>query len=51
MASDKLDLPLPLGPTIAVMGWGKERRVLSGKDLNPCSSKDFSRKVLSSFIK
>src|SRR5258705_3948425 len=35
MASDTLDLPQPLGPTIAVMPGKKLSEVLSAKDLNP----------------
>ena len=35
MASDRLLLPLPLGPTTAVKPWSNSNRVLSGKDLNP----------------
>src|SRR6185436_8298649 len=35
MASDTLDLPQPLGPTMAVMPGRKLREVLSAKDLNP----------------
>src|ERR1043165_3959651 len=35
MASDTLDLPHPLGPTIAVTPGWKLREVLSAKDLKP----------------
>ena len=35
MASEILDFPDPLGPTMAVMSSPKVRTVLSGKDLNP----------------
>ena len=35
MASEMLDLPEPLGPTMAVMSSPKVSTVLSGKDLNP----------------
>ena len=41
MASDMFDLPLPFGPTIAVISWSKFRRVLSGKDLKPWISNAF----------
>ena len=41
MASEIFDLPLPLGPTIAVMSCPKVTTVLSGKDLKPCSSSCF----------
>src|SRR5258708_39941705 len=34
-ASDTLDLPQPLGPTMAVMPGRKLSEVLSAKDLNP----------------
>ena len=35
MASEILDLPLPFGPTIAVMSLSNCKTVLSGKDLKP----------------
>ena len=35
MASEMLDLPEPLGPTMAVMSSPKVSTVLSGKDLKP----------------
>ena len=35
IASDTLDLPLPLGPTMAVISSPKFNTVLSGKLLNP----------------
>ena len=35
IASEILDLPEPLGPTIAVISFSKVRRVLSAKDLKP----------------
>ena len=35
MASTTFDLPQPFGPTMAVIGSGKEMVVLSTKDLNP----------------
>ena len=35
MASTMFDLPQPFGPTIAVIGSGKEIDVLSTNDLNP----------------
>ena len=38
MASEMLDFPEPLGPTMAVISSPKFRTVLSGKDLNPCIS-------------
>ena len=38
IASEMLDFPDPLGPTMAVMSFSKVRRVLSAKDLNPCIS-------------
>lgn len=41
MASTRLDLPEPLGPTIAVIPLLKSSRVLSGKDLKPWISRDF----------
>jgi len=41
MASDIFDLPLPLGPTIPVIGLSNVRRVTDGKDLKPCISRDF----------
>ena len=41
MASERLDLPLPLGPTMAVMSLPNWRMVLSGKDLKPWISSDF----------
>ena len=41
MASEILDFPEPLGPTMAVMSSPKRIRVLSGKDLKPCNSNDF----------
>ena len=41
MASLILLLPLPLGPTTEVIPRSNCRVVLSGKVLNPCSSKDF----------
>ena len=41
MASLMLLLPLPLGPTTEVMPRSNWSVVLSGKVLNPCSSKDF----------
>ena len=39
IASDILDLPLPFGPTMAVMSFSKVKRVLSGNDLKPWISK------------
>ena len=36
-ASDRLDLPEPFGPTMAVMLWSKVSTVFSGKDLKPWS--------------
>src|SRR3974390_1584514 len=39
IASDTLDLPHPLGPTIAVTPGWKFRLVLSAKDLNPSTVK------------
>ena len=42
IASLILDLPLPFGPTTAVMPSPKRKTVLSGKDLKPCSSNDLS---------
>ena len=44
MASDRLDLPEPLGPTMAVMASPKDKTVLSGKDLNPWISSAFKYK-------
>ena len=44
MASEMLDFPLPLGPTMAVISWSKVRTVLSGKDLNPWISSAFKYK-------
>jgi len=41
MASEILDFPLPFGPTMTVAPPSKVSLVLSGKDLKPCSSKDF----------
>jgi hypothetical protein len=41
MASEILDLPEPLGPTMAVISSPKRIKVLSGKDLKPCTSNDF----------
>ena len=41
MASEILDLPEPLGPTMAVMSSPKVSTVLSGNDLNPWISKAF----------
>ena len=41
IASEIFDLPEPLGPTMAVISSPKRIRVLSGKDLKPCSSNDF----------
>ena len=41
IASEILDLPLPLGPTITVAPRSKVSTVLLGNDLNPCSSRDF----------
>ena len=41
IASLMLLLPLPFGPTTEVMPRSKVSVVLSGKVLNPCSSKDF----------
>ncbi len=38
MASTRLLLPVPLGPTMAVMPGWKTIFVLSAKDLNPCNS-------------
>src|SRR5436305_11621219 len=40
IASSKLDLPQPFGPTIAVTPSWKLKRVLSAKDLKPKSSSD-----------
>src|SRR5579859_2347529 len=42
MASDKLDLPHPLGPTTAATPSANSRRVRSAKDLNPSISTFFS---------
>src|SRR6266513_1033772 len=41
MASTRFDLPLPLGPTIAVMPRLKGSSVRRAKVLNPCSCSDF----------
>ena len=41
MASEILDLPDPLGPTMAVMSSPKVSTVLSGKDLKPWISNAF----------
>jgi len=41
MASEILDLPDPLGPTMAVMSSPKSSTVLSGNDLNPWISRAF----------
>ena len=41
IASEIFDLPLPFGPTIAVISSSKRISVLSAKDLKPCSSSDF----------
>ena len=46
-ASDKLDLPLPLGPTITVISFSKLSRVFSGNDLKPWSSSAFKYTVSS----
>ena len=40
-ASDILLLPLPLGPTIAVMPLPKSSSILSANDLKPYAEKDF----------
>ena len=50
MASLKLLLPLPLGPTTAVRPLLKRTTVLSGKDLKPCISNDF-KNIQKSFLK
>ena len=42
IASEIFDFPLPLGPTIAVMGLSKFNFILSLKDLKPCISTDFN---------
>ena len=44
MASEILDFPLPLGPTMAVMSSPKVSTVLSGKDLKPWISSAFKYK-------
>ena len=49
MASEMLDLPDPLGPTMAVMSSPKVRTVLSGKDLNPWISNAFKYKQDTSY--
>src|SRR3990167_8817648 len=41
--SATLDLPEPLGPTIAVMAVANSKEVFLAKDLNPDISIDFSR--------
>ena len=41
MASEMLDLPEPLGPTMAVISSPKFKTVFSGKDLNPWISNAF----------
>ena len=41
MASEILDLPEPLGPTMAVISFSNVSRVLSGKDLKPWISSAF----------
>ena len=45
MASEILLLPLPLGPTMAVIPGSKSRLTRSAKDLNPWASNDFKRTV------
>ena len=50
MASEILDFPDPLGPTMAVMSSPKVRTVLSGKDLNPWISSAFKYNSHTSFL-
>jgi len=49
MASDMFDLPLPLGPTMPVMGLSNVSRVLEGNDLKPCISSDFKYRANTGF--
>ena len=51
MASEMLDFPEPLGPTMAVISFSNVSRVLSGKDLKPWISNAFKYKGFSSYIK
>ena len=44
IASDILDLPEPLGPTMAVISFSNVSRVLSAKDLKPWISNAFKYK-------
>src|SRR5437660_11685637 len=44
-ASTMLDLPLPLGPTMAVTPGGNSKTVLSAKLLKPTNSRRFSMAV------
>src|SRR3989344_3963987 len=44
--SATFDLPAPFGPTIAVMGRAKSKRVCLANDLNPESSRLFKRKSI-----
>jgi hypothetical protein len=37
------DLPLPFGPTIAVIPWSNSKRDLLAKDFKPWISSDFQR--------
>ena len=50
MESEILDLPDPLGPTMAVISSAKVSTVLSGKDLKPWISNAFKYKSHTSYL-